>query len=64
MAGALIFRSQDAPLYRPGVYATITANSLVIVVSLILTIYFRICNRKADRGEMVIEGLATFRYTI
>lgn len=64
MAGALIFRSQDAPLYRPGVYATIVSNGLVIVVSVVLTIYFKMCNRKADRGEMIIEGLEGFRYTI
>jgi len=35
----------------------------LIVVSL-LTIHFYRSNRKADRGEKVIEDLPSFRYTI
>lgn len=37
---------------------------LMIAVTGALTLYFIICNRKADRGELIIEGLEGFRYTI
>jgi hypothetical protein len=29
-----------------------------------MSTWFWYCNRKADRGEKVIEGSETFRYTI
>lgn len=64
MSGSLIFRSQDRPHYRPGVYAGITCNVLVIVLVVVNSIYFRSENRKADRGEKILEGDANFRYTI
>lgn len=64
IAGALIFRSQDAPHYRPGIWAALACNILIIVTVGILSIYFRICNKKVDRGVFVIEGLAGFKYTI
>lgn len=64
MAGSLVFRTQDAPLYRPGVYAAITCNSLLIIIVTLLSIHFRRCNKKADEGRMIIEGLEGFRYTI
>ncbi|RTE76024.1 hypothetical protein BHE90_009516 [Fusarium euwallaceae] len=64
IAGSLVFRTQDAPLYRPGVYATIACNSLLIIIVVLLSIHFRRCNKKADQGRMIIEGLEGFRYTI
>lgn len=63
IAGSLVFRTQDAPLYRPGCYAAIACNVLIICVVCVNTVYFRWCNKKADRGEMIIEGLLGFRYT-
>ncbi|ETN41584.1 uncharacterized protein HMPREF1541_03520 [Cyphellophora europaea CBS 101466] len=63
IAGSLVFRSQDSPLYRPGCYAAIACNLLIITVVCVNTVYFRICNRKAENGEMLIEGLLNFRYT-
>ncbi|KAL1959898.1 hypothetical protein VTO42DRAFT_566 [Malbranchea cinnamomea] len=64
IAGSLVFRSQDAPEYIPGIWAAITSQLLVLVTVALLSVYFWYCNRKADRGEMVIEGSETFRYTI
>lgn len=64
VAGSLIFRSQDRPHYRPGVYAGITCNFLVIILVVVNSIYFRRENRKADRGEKILEGDPNFRYTI
>lgn len=64
IAGSLVFRSQDAPTYRPGIYAAIACNILVILLVCALSVYFTICNRKQARGQKVIEGQEGFRYTI
>lgn len=64
IAGSLVFRSIDAPRYLPGIYATMTASCLSIVLVGILSIYFYICNKRVKRGEMVIEGLPGFLYTL
>ena len=41
-----------------------SCNCLVILFVLGLSGYFWRTNRKADRGEIVIEGSKAFRYTI
>ncbi|KAI8931664.1 hypothetical protein NX059_011311 [Plenodomus lindquistii] len=64
IAGSLVFRSQDAPHYLPGIYACLTANGIILLVTTILTLYFLAQNRKADRGLVVLEKLPSFRYTI
>ncbi|EXJ65767.1 uncharacterized protein A1O5_11008 [Cladophialophora psammophila CBS 110553] len=58
------YRAQDAPGYRPGIWTSFSLNCLNICIVGILTVYFRHCNRKADGGKMVLEGLESFRYTI
>lgn len=37
---------------------------LILIVVGALTLHFWRCNRKADRGKMIIEGSAEFRYTL
>ncbi|RVX66072.1 hypothetical protein B0A52_10006 [Exophiala mesophila] len=64
VAGSLIFRSQDAPHYRPGIYAGMAANGLLILIVCINTVYFRRENRKADQEGKILEGSPDFRYTI
>ncbi|KAM0723439.1 hypothetical protein Q7P37_000425 [Cladosporium fusiforme] len=64
IAGSLIFRTQDRPHYRPGIYATLACNVLIMIIVTINSIYFKRENRKADRGEKVLEGDPNFRYTI
>jgi hypothetical protein len=64
ISGSLVFRSQDAPNYRPGMYAAITVQLLIIVICSVNTLYFLRCNRKAEKGELVLEGNERFRYTI
>ncbi|KAI9789535.1 MAG: hypothetical protein M1833_002301 [Piccolia ochrophora] len=64
IAGSLVFRSQDSPRYYPGIYACIAANCLILVLVAILSVYFKICNRKAKEGKMIIEGLPGFYYTL
>lgn len=62
--GSLVFRTEDAPLYRPGLYAAIACNSLSVVIVVLLSIHFRRSNKLADQGRKIIEGLEGFRYTI
>ncbi|KAK5103428.1 hypothetical protein LTS08_002843 [Lithohypha guttulata] len=64
ISGSLVFRSQDAPAYRPGIFAAIACNLLIILIVICNTIYFRAANKKVDRGEKVLEGLPGFKYTI
>ncbi|KAK3317857.1 general substrate transporter [Cercophora scortea] len=68
IAGSLVFRSQDAPTYKPGLYACIACTLLnfVIVGGLSISFYFH--NRAADRGEKELETHEDgyqpgFRYT-
>lgn len=40
IAGSLVFRSQDAPQYHPGLFACIAASLLVIIIVLVLDTKF------------------------
>ena len=62
--GSTVFRSQDEPTYHPGMYATMIANALIIIVTGLLTFKFIEANKRADAGGKVIEGLQGFRYTL
>jgi MFS family permease len=64
IAGALIFRTEDAPSYVPGFAACMACNVLVILLVAVLTFYFRSENAKADRGEKVLLEDPNFRFTI
>lgn len=62
--GSTVFRSQDAPAYRPGISVAIGSQVVLCLVVAALTIDFRRQNGKAQRGEKVLEeGDANFRYT-
>lgn len=62
--GSTVFRSQDAPGYRPGIYCTILAAVLIVVISLTMDYKFWKANKRADAGGKAIEGLEGFRYTL
>ncbi|KAL9047073.1 MAG: hypothetical protein Q9214_000265 [Letrouitia sp. 1 TL-2023] len=64
IAGGLVFRSQDAPKYRPGIWAAIACNLLIIVIVGMETVYFLWANRRAKRVGKLVEGCEGFRYTI
>ncbi len=55
IAGSLIFRSEDAPGYRPGLYACMACAALPIIIVTALTLAFRRLNGQADRGEKELE---------
>lgn len=69
IAGGLVFRSQDAPDYHPGLYACIATSLLTLVILAITTVVFVIQNKRAARGEIELEDSDEdhqrgFRYTI
>ncbi|KAJ6003155.1 MFS general substrate transporter, partial [Penicillium sp. IBT 35674x] len=63
MAGSLVFRSQDAPGYHPGLIACMACNGLLIIIVALLSLHFKRCNKKVDRGLIVLEGMPGFKYT-
>jgi cyanate permease len=62
--GSLVFRSQDAPGYRPGLYASFACMALNILAAGGLGLYFRRQNKKADEEGKILEGLPGYRYTL
>ncbi|KAL6249876.1 hypothetical protein RBB50_003732 [Rhinocladiella similis] len=62
--GSLIFRGQDAPSYGPGIYTTIglTTYNILALSFMVWTYYKR--NKKADRENIVIEGVQGWRYAL
>ena len=55
IAGGLVFRSQDEPHYRPGLYACIACCLLTLVIVGIETLIFVRQNGRAARGEIELE---------
>ncbi|KAK3346753.1 general substrate transporter [Lasiosphaeria hispida] len=55
IAGSLVFRSQDKPDYKPGLYACIATSLLNLIIVTGLTFTFWRANKKADRGEIELE---------
>lgn len=55
IAGSLVFREEDQPYYRPGLYACIACALLNIVIVCILTVVFKMENKKADNGTKTLE---------
>ncbi|KAF9892040.1 hypothetical protein FE257_002446 [Aspergillus nanangensis] len=63
VTGSTIFRSQDAPLYLPGMWSTIAMQLLYAVGTFCMSMYLRRRNRLADEGKVdVLEGVPGFRY--
>ncbi|PGH11013.1 hypothetical protein AJ80_07289 [Polytolypa hystricis UAMH7299] len=63
IAATLIFRQQDAPGYRPAMI-TVLCTQAVTVLHIVKNFWvFWRNNRKAEKGEIVIEGQEGFRYT-
>ncbi|KIX09355.1 uncharacterized protein Z518_00434 [Rhinocladiella mackenziei CBS 650.93] len=61
--GSLVFRSQDTPNYRPGLYSCLTAAFLCILSMLTTTAYFCSQNKKQSEGKAIVEGEEGCRYT-
>ena len=62
-----IFRSQDAPLYMPGMWSTISMLILYIIITISLSMHFKRQNKLADQAqaegrEYILEKVPGFRY--
>ncbi|PVH72080.1 phthalate transporter [Cadophora sp. DSE1049] len=64
IVGALVYRSQDAPQYFPGTYASFACCVLQVFIVGVLSLHFRKMNKKVTLGAAVIEGLPGFLYTL
>jgi hypothetical protein len=58
-----VFMQKEAPTYRSGLWAVTGAQLYLAVSTISMTLYYWRQNKKADRGEVVLEGLESFRYT-
>jgi hypothetical protein len=61
--GSLIFRTQDAPHYTPGLFTSISMASCIILGMLGLGSYYHLCNKRAEKG-VVIHGIEGYRYSL
>ncbi|KAJ6030625.1 uncharacterized protein N7446_000312 [Penicillium canescens] len=61
--GSLVFRLRDAPLYRPGIWACMTANGLILLIIPMLLVKFYRANRRSSRGGKLIQQMEGFMYT-
>jgi tryptophan-rich sensory protein len=59
-----VFRSQDAPGYRPGLWVSIIFNVIYALFVIKNAFLWGRKNKQADRGEIVIMGQPGFRYTL
>ncbi|GAB7366698.1 hypothetical protein MBLNU230_g0656t1 [Neophaeotheca triangularis] len=64
ICGSTVFRTQDAPEYYFGLYFCIGADLIIIAIVIMNTLIFTRKNKRADKGEIVLEGDVNFRYTI
>lgn len=59
-----IFRQADAPHYRPAMYAVLATQAITVLHVLKNFYVYSKLNKKADRGEIIIEGQEGFRHTL
>lgn len=64
VVASFVFRTQDAPEYIPGITTGMVCGGIILLSACVLAWDFRRKNKKADRGEIVLEGLERFRYTL
>lgn len=58
-----VFMEKEVPHYRTGLWAVTGAQLYLIVSTVLMVFFYWRQNKKADRGEVILEGLDTFRYT-
>jgi len=69
IAGSLVFRQQDAPGYKPGLWACMTGSLIIIIIVAVTDIHFYFANKKQAQGLKIIEPVDgvdssdKFRYT-
>lgn len=63
IVASFAFQSKDAPHYTPGMITVIVSQALTVLIVSCNFLYFLHRNRKAERGEVVLEDTPGFRYT-
>lgn len=58
-----MFMQKEAPTYRTGLWAVTGAQLYLMASTLGMTFYYWRRNKRAERGEIVLEGMDGFRYT-
>lgn len=58
-----VFMEKDAPAYRTGLWAVTGAQLYLILSTCLMLLHYCRQNKKANRGEIILEGLDSFRYT-
>ena len=58
-----VFMQKEAPTYRTGLWAVTGAQLYLVVSTIGLTYHYWRQNKRAERGEVVLEGMESFRYT-
>lgn len=63
---SLVYRQADFPTYRPGIYATIACQIVMLLLLAITTTYYRTQNQNLRRGatNKPLEGQVGFFYTL
>lgn len=64
IVGSTVFRSLDSPTYVPGLSVAMGSQVVILLVVGVLTVTFKSNNKKADRGEKILEDSPSFRYTV
>lgn len=62
VCGSTIFRTQDSPQYLPGMWTTIGLQFTYICITVLLMLFFKFQNRKADQDGRILEKVSGFRY--
>ncbi|KAL8683495.1 MAG: hypothetical protein Q9186_000535 [Xanthomendoza sp. 1 TL-2023] len=63
IVGSTVFRSEDSPTYIPGLSVAMGSQVVILIAVGVLTMTFKSENKKADRGEKILEDSLPFRYT-
>lgn len=64
VTGSTIFRSQNAPLYLPGMWATIGLQLMYSIGTFAMSMHLQRKNKQFDEGKVAaLEGVESFRYT-
>lgn len=64
LAAVFFFRPGDAPEYGPGLYTCFAAALVTILNVATTSLYMWKKNQQQVRGEVIIEGVEGFRYTL
>ncbi|KAI2642733.1 retrograde regulation protein 2 [Xylaria nigripes] len=64
IAGSFIVRAQEAPIYATAIWSSIGSQFLMIFIVVIFSLYLRSANKLAGEGQVLLEGVEGFMYTL